>query len=558
MMNIENELSPYDRRLLEVLLGPGAPDLEARVHLGAEFRGRSRERARLLDRLLIERVLQQARGLEKASALQQQLRQTLDQLLAPPWFSALFVRLLEEPGKPARAVVCHQGGQRVVNLAEEVSPGDLSPGDEVYLGRELSLIVERSPLGLPDCGETATFERLTADGRLVLRSRDEEVVVRSGAGVAPEALRPGDRVRWERAAYLALEAVESRDSERYRATALPDVGTDAVGGNGESLELLSAVLSAALVAPEAAARYGIGRRNSLLLCGPPGVGKTLMVRVAAAEITRTSGRPCGVFIVKPAEFESCWVGESERHVREIFAAAREAAENGGLSLIFLDEVEAVGRLRGNAVGFHADKLLAALLAEIDGFDPRSGVAVVAATNRKDLVDPALLERLSDVEIAVPRPDLRSARAIFAIHLGESLHYHANGASPAATREELIELAVSLLYSPNADNQLARLRLRDGGTRNLAARDLASGRLFEQICRAARRRALVRDLRGGESGVCAGDIEEAVADALRRLATSISPRNAHAYLDDLPADVDVVCVEPVERRVARPHRYRRAS
>src|SRR5437879_9175632 len=127
----------------------------------------------------------------------------------------------------------------------------------------------------------------------------------------------------------------------------------------------------------------------------------------------------------------------------------------------MDEIESVGRIRGGSANQHADKFLAALLAELDGFTERTGIAIIAATNRKDLVDPALLERLSDIEIAVSRPDMRGARAIFDVHLPETLP-----PDPLDARDEIIETAVSRVFSPNADNALCTLHFRDGKTRTV--------------------------------------------------------------------------------------------
>jgi SpoVK/Ycf46/Vps4 family AAA+-type ATPase len=292
--------------------------------------------------------------------------------------------------------------------------------------------------------------------------------------------------------------------------------------------------------------------------GPPGCGKTLLARIAASEITRISGRRCRIAIVKPAEWESPWVGETQRNIRECFAALRRETADGDFAILFLDEIEAVGRIRGSAVGHHSDKFLAALLAELDGFTDRAGIAIIAATNRKDLVDPALLERLSDVEIAVQRPDMRGARAIFDIHLPSDLPFSPNGAAASDTRSALIESAVSRLYSPNAGNELCILRFRDGKARTIAARELASGRTFEQICHAAKRAAFFRDVREGEGGLRITDIEAATAAAVERMASTLSIRNAHAYLADLPQDVDVVSVEPIKRKVSQMHGYFHAN
>ncbi len=121
-------------------------------------------------------------------------------------------------------------------------------------------------------------------------------------------------------------------------------------------------------------------------------------------------------------------------------------------------------------------------------------------------------------------------------------------------QDIINVAVSRLYSPNGDNELCTLRFRDGKTRTIAGRELASGRVFEQICRTARQRAFLRDVRGGEAGLLVADMEEAVAGALERLASTLSPRNIRSYLSDLPQDIDVVSVEPIARRLQRQHRY----
>jgi len=287
------------------------------------------------------------------------------------------------------------------------------------------------------------------------------------------------------------------------------------------------------------------------------VGKTLMARVAAAEVQHLSGMRCRFGVVKPGELESPWVGETQMNIRNCFKALRTAAADG-CAVLFLDEIESIGRIRGGAVAQHADKFLAALLAELDGFTQRAGVAIIAATNRKDLVDPALLERLSDVEITVRRPDMRSAKAIFEIHLPESLPYAASGSAASETRREIIEIAVSRLYSPNADNELCSIRFRDGKTRTVMARELVSGRLLEQICRAACHAAFLRDLRDSEPGLRTADIQDAVSDAMERIASTLSPRNAHAYLADLPQDVDVVSVERIVRKVPRPQRYLNAA
>jgi proteasome-associated ATPase len=307
-------------------------------------------------------------------------------------------------------------------------------------------------------------------------------------------------------------------------------------------------LTAALFDPDKAVRYGLDGRQSILLSGPPGCGKTLMARIAASEVTRLHGVACPVSVVKPSEWEDPYVGETQRKMRACFASIPE----GGV--LFLDEVESIGRIRGYSGQHIADKFLAALLAELDGFSRRKGVAVVAATNLKSLLDPALLDRLADLEIAVTRPSMDAARQIFGIHLPASAPYAVNGLSAAEHRDEAVDLGVSLLYSPNADNEICTLRFRDGNARVVFARELVSGRTIEQICKAARRSAFVRDINGGEQGVQAGDVRQATEASIQRMRTTLQPHNVRSYLEGLPQDVDVVAVDPVARTGKRAGRY----
>lgn len=540
--------------LEEILaFGDETVDPERRAELMRLARSTSHDGGRRLDLLLADRLATMSRGLAAAQAAQEELRGLMARLASPPWHPALFLGMVPTELGP-RAMVLFGGTRRVVAPADGVDLAVLVVGEEVFLGSEGNVLAGRSPYGAPQCGETASFERMTPDGRCVLQWRDEQVVVDVAGALDVSDLEHGDSVRWDRIAWMAFEKLPGA-TRRYVQDELAVVGREMIGGQERSLDLLVAILTAALVSPAKAARYGMRGRRSVLMVGAPGCGKTLLARIAASELRRISGARCRFAVVKPAEWESPWVGATQSAIRRTFA---ELKKHDGPTVLFLDEIEAVGRIRGAVGGQHSDKFLAALLAEMDGFTDRSDVAVIAATNRKDLVDPALLERLSDVEIAVARPDMRGARAIFDIHLPPELPIHAVDAPAADVRRTLIDVAVSRLYSPNGDNTLCTLRFRDGATRLVAARELASGRLIAQICRAACQTAFLRDERTGDAGLRLDDVEEAVVDALARLSTTLSARNVHAHLADLPQDIDVVAVEPVVRRVPRPHRYRHAA
>jgi len=525
--------------------------LDQRLAQLKALRLESADLADFVDRNLLEHLDLARIGLHEAQRLQAKLKETLDRVLATPWVAAVFMGPLST-GAGARAIV-HQGGaRRVVNLAPELEVESLRPGDQVFLNHELNVITGVSPDGLPRCGEVGVFDRRTSDGHLVVNCRDDEIVLQPAHPLASLALQPGDLVRFDRSIWLAFDKVENVQGKEFMLEEVPSLTRELLGGLDASYETMRTTLSALLVAPEMARRYRLSGRNSILLVGPPGCGKTHMTRIVASDIGRLSGRRVRFGVIKPAAWESPYVGATQKAIRDTFKILREAARDG-VAFLFLDELESIARTRGNFANIHSDKHLAALLAELDGFEDRKDIAIIAATNRKDLLDPALLARFA-VEVQVSRPDQCAAKAILNIHLPPSLPFSPNGELAAGTRDEIIEAAVSLLYAPNADNAICRIRFRDGKERTITARELASGRFFMQICENACRRAFVRELRGSEPGLNASDMEQAVIEGIERLRTQLTPNNVHAYLADLPQDVDVVSVEPVVRKVPNARRY----
>src|SRR5262249_18465047 len=160
--------------------------------------------------------------------------------------------------------------------------------------------------------------------RCVLRWRDEEVVVDAAAMLNTAELKTGDQVRWDRTAWMAFEKIDAAPGRRFLLEDVPDMPRSRVGGQDANLDILLSALTSTLVAAGKAAHYGLGGRQSILMVGPPGCGKTLMARVAVAEMARLSGRRCRLGVVKPAEWESPWVGETQQNIRNCFRALREA------------------------------------------------------------------------------------------------------------------------------------------------------------------------------------------------------------------------------------------
>jgi proteasome-associated ATPase len=532
--------------------GPRALSIEDRMALASNLRSTSPEQSGEIDQVLFMELGRLRKGLKDSQNALGEVGEILDKLTAPPWHTARFVECVEQDGW-CRALVFSSGSLRLVDFGPDVDAESAYPGDSVFLGAEQNVLLAIATGNIQPGGETARFERVTADGMLVIRHRDEELIVSAARGIDVAALEVGNELRYDRAAQMALERVDSGGAQEYLVEEPLKVGPKAVGGQANCLEQVFDALSSSIQRPDLASEYGLSSRCSVLLCGPPGCGKTLIARVAANMLDQLSDRSCRFFSIKPGQLESPWVGETQQNIRNAFKDIRKAAR-GGIAVVFIDEVETIGRHRGTGQAQHADLFTAAWLAELDGFDDRGDIAIVSATNRVDLIDTALLERLSDTQITVSRPDIDGARAIFGVHMAETVPVFPNGALAESTREELIETGVSSLFAPNGESPLCVLHFRDGSTRSVGAYELVSGRLIEQLCRAACTRALAREIRGGSKGVRVSDVRSAVSQATERLATTITRGNAHHYIADLPDDIDVVRVERPSRPVKRMQTY----
>jgi proteasome-associated ATPase len=202
-------------------------------------------------------------------------------------------------------------------------------------------------------------------------------------------------------------------------------------------------------------------------------------------------------------------------------------------------------------------MLNAFMAELNGLEDRGNIVILAATNRLDSLDPALLRpgRLGDLVLHFPQPRAKAARAILGRHLPAGIPYAACGGGPGAERDALLDQAVAQLFAQSSDTELANLTLRDGKHRLVRAADLVSGAQLEAIAQAALERACVREAEGGPVGVSVADMNAAISEFFLAAPRALTPRNARNYLRDLPQDVDVVRVDLVDRKVSHPHRYR---
>lgn len=515
--------------------------------------------AALIERLLVGIIEQQHKAISTLEENHEKLREIITTLTAPPFFPAVFLMATNAP-QIQGALVQTDTDRRVVQLGEAVSRDQLRPGDEVFLSHERNFVIATSECQGYLMGEVASYSRSTADGRLVLRARDEELVVLPTAALRTAGLKAGEGVRFSRSMGIAFERIEPSKGEEYFLEATPNDSFEEIGGLDREIEILKRVLTLHMFHEGTTGKYKLHRKKAILMEGPPGNGKTKVARATCAWLGSLSRSGRSHFInVKPGALNSMWYGATEQRYREIFRVAREAAaaDPDAPVVMFWDEIDAIGSSRGESTHRIDDRMLNAFMAELNGLEERGNIIILSATNRRDALDPALVRpgRLGDLILYFPQPNRQAARSILSRHMPADIPYAANGEGPAAAREALLDLAVGQIFAQNSDTELANLTLRDGKQRLVRAADLVSGAQLEAIAQAAIERACVREAEGGPGGLTASDMNAAISDFFLMTPRGLTPRNARNYFRDLPQDVDVVRVDLVEHKVSHPHRYR---
>ena len=541
--------------------GCGPRELAQNVAALQQLRASSQEASARADALLMEEIARMRMGLEAARAAHEAVRATIEQLTAPPYFPAVFLARTG-PGLNQNALVRAGAEVRAVGFGEN-DPEEFQPGDELLLSNERNVISGKAESGAFTCGDTATFVRAAGEGLLVVKARDEEMVVLAVSALRGAGLKAGDLVRFDRNTWMAYEKINRPRGDEYFLDKTPAETFSSVGGLDREIAELKRSIELHFQHPEIVRRYQLRRKKAILLYGPPGTGKTLIARAVANWLASLSKSGRSRFInVKPAALNSMWYGQSEQNYRDVFRMARDAgaAEPEMPVVMFFDEVDSIGGERGRSVHRIDDRVANAFMAELNGLEERGNILVVTATNRLDTLDPALTRpgRLGDLKLRIPRPGRKAARQIFEKHLPEGIPYVANGHAAEQARAEAIETAVSMIFSPASDGDLAQIMFRDGKRRAVRASDLINGAEIASIAESASEKACEREARGGEVGVRMEDLVDAVGDFRGSAACALTPHNCRSYLDDLPQDVDVVRVDPVERKVNRPYRYINAA
>lgn len=442
-----------------------------------------------------------------------ELSSRLDALAEPPSTYGILL----ETGPDAKTAEVHTAGRRMrLMVSPRVDRIDLQPGALVRLG-EGQQIVE--VCGVADSGDLATVVEVIDDSRIVVADKLGEESLMKCAGaltseIAAKQVGPGDSVVVDRRAGYAFEIISRAEVESLVLEEVPDVSYTDIGGLERQIEQLHDAVELPFLHPEMYRDYGLLPPKGVLLYGPPGCGKTLIAKAVASSLARrmdasgageAAGGSRSYFLnIKGPELLNKFVGETERQIRLIFERARKIASAGAPVIIFFDEMEAIFRTRGTGVSSDVEStVVPQLLAEIDGVEGLRNVIVIGASNREELIDPAILRpgRL-DVKIRVERPDRDAALDILAKYLTDDLPLEAT-----TTAELLRHRIVDRLYS--RVSPFLTLHYADGSHRDMYYGDFASGAMLANIVDRAKKFAIKDALRGHGTGLSAEHIDLAV-------------------------------------------------
>ncbi|WP_166390622.1 proteasome ATPase [Nocardioides ochotonae] len=450
------------------------------------------------------------------------LKEEVDRLALPPATFGTFLERYDD-----ETVDILTGGRKLrVTVSPSIKVDDLVPGQELLLNEALNVV---EALAYEKVGEVVMFKELLADGErvLVIANADEERVVRLAEPLLRETIRAGDSLLLDARAGYVYEKVPKSEVEELVLEEVPDIDYAAIGGLGNQIEMIQDAVELPYLYPELFAEHRLKPPKGVLLYGPPGCGKTLIAKAVANSLAkkvaaRTGQEGKSYFLnIKGPELLNKYVGETERHIRLVFQRAREKASTGTPVIVFFDEMDSLFRTRGTGVSSDVENtIVPQLLSEIDGVELLENVLVIGASNREDMIDPAILRpgRL-DVKIKIERPDAEAARDIFSKYLVPDLPLHAEdlaefGGDRQACVDAMIRATVERMYTETEENRFLEVTYANGDKEVLYFKDFNSGAMLQNIVDRAKKMAIKDFIDHGQHGLRVSQLLQACVDEFK--------------------------------------------
>jgi proteasome-associated ATPase len=450
------------------------------------------------------------------------LKSEVDRLAQPPAAYGIVVETFED----GTADILTSGRKMHVAVSPNLEAGSLLPGREVMLNEAMNVVAVH---GYESIGEIVLCKEVLEDGRvLVMAQADEERVCRMAASLDGQTVRAGDALLLESRSGFVFERIPRAEVADLVLEEVPDIDYTDIGGLSGQIEAIRDAVELPYLHPDLYTEHQLKPPKGVLLYGPPGCGKTMIAKAVAASLARKvaekEGREPGksYFLnIKGPELLNKYVGETERHIRLIFQRAREKSNEGYPVVVFFDEMESLFRTRGSGVSSDVETtIVPQLLSEIDGVEGLEHVIVIGASNREDMIDPAILRpgRL-DVKIKIERPDAEAARDIFGKYLIESLPLHPddvaqNGGSEQATVQAMIDAVVLRMYTEEEENRFLEVTYAGGDKEILYFKDFNSGAMIQNIVDRAKKMAIKDLLDTGQRGLRVEHLLQSCTDEFR--------------------------------------------